>query len=595
MDRVADPARMSGFSAPHCGSLRSSDEGRELELYGWVARRRDMGGVIFIDLRDRWGKVQVVFNPTLAPSAHAAASDLRSESVVRVAGVVRRRPSGSENPKLDTGEIEVAASELEVLSASEPTPFPLEDAEEPDEKTRLEYRYLDLRRPRMTKMLELRNRVNRIIRDYMEEREFIEVETPILTRSSPSGARDFLVPSRLHPGEFYALPQAPQMLKQLLMVSGVQRYYQIARCFRDENLRADRQPEFTQLDVEMAFCNEEDVFTLIEGLFAKLWRDTIGVDLPLPFPRLDIKESFLRYGSDKPDLRYELEIADLGDSLANTKAEIFRRVLAAGGVVRGLSVPRGRDMARRELDELVTVAKGAGGQGLAWLPGGPLDKFLGEEEIIAIKRLTGAGPDDLVLIAADRRRKAETVMGLIRQEIARRRKLVRENEWRFLWINPTYLFDEDDQGKLTYAHHPFTRPFAEDMSFVEERPYDVRAHAYDIVCNGYELGGGSLRIYDPGMQERVFQLLGMPLDVIRERFGTLLRAFTHGVPPHGGIAPGIDRIVMMLGGTDNIRDVIAFPKTQSMSDLMLGAPSEVDQSQLDELHIKVVPPKQPGS
>ena len=472
---------MSGFSAPHCGSLRSSDEGRELELYGWVARRRDMGGVIFIDLRDRWGKVQVVFNPTLAPSAHAAASDLRSESVVRVAGVVRRRPSGSENPKLDTGEIEVAASELEVLSASEPTPFPLEDAEEPDEKTRLEYRYLDLRRPRMTKMLELRNRVNRIIRDYMEEREFIEVETPILTRSSPSGARDFLVPSRLHPGEFYALPQAPQMLKQLLMVSGVQRYYQIARCFRDENLRADRQPEFTQLDVEMAFCNEEDVFTLIEGLFAKLWRDTIGVDLPLPFPRLDIKQSFLRYGSDKPDLRYELEIADLGDSLANTKAEIFRRVLAAGGVVRGLSVPRGRDMARRELDELVTVAKGAGGQGLAWLPGGPLDKFLGEEEITAIKRLTGAGPDDLVLIAADRRRKAETVMGLIRQEIARRRKLVRENEWRFLWINPTYLFDEDDQGKLTYAHHPFTRPFAEDMSFVEERPYDVRAHAYDIV------------------------------------------------------------------------------------------------------------------
>ena len=595
MDRVADPARMSGFSAPHCGSLRSSDEGRELELYGWVARRRDMGGVIFIDLRDRWGKVQVVFNPTLAPSAHAAASDLRSESVVRVAGVVRRRPSGSENPKLDTGEIEVAASELEVLSASEPTPFPLEDAEEPDEKTRLEYRYLDLRRPRMTKMLELRNRVNRIIRDYMEEREFIEVETPILTRSSPSGARDFLVPSRLHPGEFYALPQAPQMLKQLLMVSGVQRYYQIARCFRDENLRADRQPEFRQLDIEMAFCNEEDVFTLIEGLFAKLWRDTIGVDLPLPFPRLDIKQSFLRYGSDKPDLRYELEIADLGDSLANTKAEIFRRVLAAGGVVRGLSVPRGRDMARRELDELVTVAKGAGGQGLAWLPGGPLDKFLGEEEITAIKRLTGAGPDDLVLIAADRRRKAETVMGLIRQEIARRRKLVRENEWRFLWINPTYLFDEDDQGKLTYAHHPFTRPFAEDMSFVEERPYDVRAHAYDIVCNGYELGGGSLRIYDPVMQERVFQLLGMPLDVIRERFGTLLRAFTHGVPPHGGIAPGIDRIVMMLGGTDNIRDVIAFPKTQSMSDLMLSAPSEVDQSQLDELHVKVVPPKQPGS
>ena len=586
---------MSGYSAPHCGSLRASDEGRDVELYGWVARRRDMGGVIFIDLRDRWGKVQVVFNPAVAPAAHEAASDLRSEFVVRVAGSVRRRPSGSENPRLETGDIEVAASDLEVLSPSEPTPFPLEDSEEPDEKTRLEYRYLDLRRPRMTRMLELRNKVNRIIRDYMEEREFIEVETPILTRSSPSGARDFLVPSRLHPAEFYALPQAPQMLKQLLMVSGAQRYYQIARCFRDENLRADRQPEFTQLDVEMAFCNEEDVFALIEGLFAKLWQETAGVTLAAPFPRLDIKESFLRYGSDKPDLRYELEIADLGDALGNTKADIFRKVLAADGVVRALSVPHGRDMARRELDELVTVAKGAGGQGLAWLPGGPLDKFLSEQEIESIKRLTMAGPDDLVLIAADRRRKAETVMGLIRQEIARRRKLIREGEWKFLWINPTYLFDEDDQGKLTYAHHPFTRPFAEDMSFVEERPYDVRAHAYDIVCNGYELGGGSLRIYDPGMQERVFQLLGMPLDVIRARFGTLLQAFTYGVPPHGGIAPGIDRIVMMLGGTDNIRDVIAFPKTQSMSDLMLGAPSEVDQSQLDELNIKVVPPKKDRS
>jgi len=446
----------------------------------------------------------------------------------------------------------------------------------------------------MTKMLELRNKVNRIIRDYMEEREFIEVETPILTRSSPSGARDFLVPSRLHPGSFYALPQAPQMLKQLLMVSGVQRYYQIARCFRDENLRADRQPEFTQLDVEMSFCDEEDVFTLIEGLFAQLWLKILGITLPVPFPRLDIKESYLRYGTDKPDLRYELEISDLGDALRETRAEIFRKVLAGGGVVRALSVPNGKELARRELDELVTLARGAGGQGLAWLPG-PMEKFLSDGEMSDVRRLTGAGENDMVLIVADRRRKAETVMGLIRQEVARRRKLVREGEWKFLWINPTYLFEEDDQGKLTYAHHPFTRPFAEDMPFVEERPYDVRAHAYDIVCNGYELGGGSLRIYDPAMQERVFQLLGMPLETIRARFGTLLEAFTYGVPPHGGIAPGIDRIVMMLGGTDNIRDVIAFPKTQSMSDLMLGAPSEVDSEQLDELHVKVVPPQKASS
>jgi aspartyl-tRNA synthetase len=585
---------MSGYTAPHCGSLRATDEGKEVELFGWVSRRRDQGGLIFIDLRDRWGSVQVVFNQSTASQAHAKASDLRSEYVVRVAGAVARRRPGAENPRLATGEVEVVASDVDVLSASETTPFPIEDLEEPDEKTRLEYRYLDLRRPRMTRMLELRSRVNRIIRDFMDRNEFIEVETPILTRSSPSGARDFLVPSRLHPGGFYALPQAPQMLKQLLMVSGVQRYYQIARCFRDENLRADRQPEFTQLDLEMSFCDEEDVFSLIEGLFAELWQAILGVTLPVPFPRLDIKESYLRYGTDKPDLRYKLEIADLGAALRETKAEIFRKVLASGGVVRGLSVPNGKELARRELDELVTVAKGAGGQGLAWLPG-PLDKFLSEGEMSEIRRVTGAGANDLVLVVADRRRKAETVMGLIRQEVARRRKLVREGEWRFLWINPTYLFEEDDQGKLTYAHHPFTRPFDEDMSFVEERPYDVRAHAYDIVCNGYELGGGSLRIYDPAMQERVFQLLGMPLETIRARFGTLLRAFTYGVPPHGGIAPGIDRIVMMLGGTDNIRDVIAFPKTQSMSDLMLGAPSEVDPEQLEELRIQVVPPRRSPS
>ena len=586
---------MSGFTAPHCGSIRATEVGRELELYGWVARRRDHGGLIFIDLRDRWGAVQVVFNPANAPAAHAAASELRAEYVVRVKGLVGRRPAGSENPRMATGEVEVTASELEVVNASETTPFPIEDQEDPDEKLRLEYRYLDLRRPRMTRMLELRSRVNKIIRDYMDLQEFIEVETPILTRSSPSGARDFLVPSRLHPGSFYALPQAPQMLKQLLMVSGVQRYYQIARCFRDENLRADRQPEFTQLDIEMSFCDEEDVFGLIEGLFSQLWREVLGVELKTPFQRMDIKESLLRFGTDKPDLRHDLEITDLGSVLAGTKAQIFRSALDSGGVVRGMRVPGGRDMARRDLDELVTVAKGAGGKGLAWLPGSSIDKFLTAEELAGIKHATGATDDDLVLLVADRKRKAETVMGLIRQEVARRRKLIREDEWRFLWINPTYLFDEDDLGNLTYAHHPFTRPFEADMSFVEDRPYDVRAHAYDIVLNGYELGGGSLRIYDPEMQERVFQLLGMPLETIRDRFGTLLRAFTYGVPPHGGIAPGIDRVVMMLGGTDNIRDVVAFPKTQSMSDLMLGAPSEVDPSQLEELRIRVVPVPKPST
>ena len=591
MGRPRRAYRVSGYTAPHCGSLRAKDIGSEVELYGWVARRRDHGGLIFIDLRDRWGPVQVVFK---GQDTRTLAASLRLEFVVRVKGIVEERPTGSENPRMPTGDVEVAASELEVVNASETTPFSIEDPEDPDEKTRLQYRYLDLRRPRMTRMLELRSRVNKIIRDFMDGQEFIEVETPILTRSSPSGARDFLVPSRLHPGDFYALPQAPQMLKQLLMVSGVQRYYQIARCFRDENLRADRQPEFTQLDLEMSFCDEEDVFTLIEALFSKLWRDVLGVELATPFPRLDIKDSLLRFGSDKPDLRYDLEITDLGHVLAGTKAQIFRGALDTGGVVRGMRVPGGEEMPRRDLDELVTVAKGAGGKGMAWLPGSSIDKFLTEVEIAGIKQATGAAEGDIVLLVADRKRKAETVMGRIRQEVARRRKLIREEQWKFLWINPTYLFEEDDEGTLTYAHHPFTRPFEEDMTFVEARPYDVRAHAYDIVCNGYELGGGSLRIYDPGMQERVFQLLGMPLETIRARFGTLLEAFTYGVPPHGGIAPGIDRIVMMLGGTENIRDVIAFPKTQSMSDLMLGAPSEVDGAQLEELRIQVVPPKKPS-
>jgi aspartyl-tRNA synthetase len=586
---------MSGFTAPHCGSLRATHVGQEVELYGWVATVRRHGGLVFIDLRDRWGLVQVVVNQISSRAdTYNRTFEIRDEFVLRLTGTVKLRAPETVNPKIATGDVEVVADVIHILSPSETPPFPIADELEADEKTRLQYRYLDLRRPRMTRMLELRSRVNKIIRDFMDANEFIEVETPILTRSSPSGARDFLVPSRLHPGDFYALPQAPQMLKQLLMVSGVQRYYQIARCFRDENLRADRQPEFTQLDLEMSFCDEEDVFALIEALFSKLWREVLGVKLTIPFPRLDIKESLLRYGTDKPDLRHDLEIADLGHVLAGTSAQIFRSTLDVGGVVRGMKVPGGLDMARRDLDELVTVAKGAGGKGVAWLPGSAIEKFLTQTEIAGIKEATGAGDDDLVLLVADRRRKAETVMGLIRQEVARRRKLIREDEWKFLWINPTYLFEEDDEGKLTYAHHPFTRPFEQDMSFVQERPYDVRAHAYDIVCNGYELGGGSLRIYDAAMQERVFQLLGMPLETIRARFGTLLQAFTYGVPPHGGIAPGIDRIVMMLGGTDNIRDVIAFPKTQSMTDLMLGAPSDVDQAQLDELHIRVVPPKKPS-
>jgi aspartyl-tRNA synthetase len=555
-----------------------------------VARRRDHGGLIFIDLRDRWGAVQVVFNPSRAPEAHTTASELRSEYVVRVKGSVGSRPAGSENPRMATGAVEVTASELEVISVAKTPPFQIEDEVEADEATRLKYRYLDLRRPRMQRMLEMRHRVTSTMHRYMDANEFVEVETPMLLKGTPEGSRDFIVPSRLHPGNFFALPQSPQQLKQLLMVAGIGRYYQIARCLRDEDLRADRVLEITQLDVEMSFCTEEDVFSLIEGLWVEVWRDVLGVELTTPLPRLDMQESMLRYGTDKPDLRYELEIADVSDALRDTNATIFRSALAEGGVVRCFAVPGGRDMSRRELDELVLIAKGAGAKGLTWSPGPP-DKHLTEGELSAIRSATRAGEQDLVLLVADRRRKAETVMGLLRREIARRRNLVREGEWKFTWIYPMYLFEEDDQGKLTYGHHPFTSPWPEDMHLIDSQPYAVRARAYDCVVNGLEIAGGSIRIHDRALQERVFEILGMSREKIYAQFGHLLDAFEYGVPPHGGIASGIDRLMMAMSRTDNIRDVVAFPKTQSHQDLMLGAPSPVDPELLKELHIQVVPPK----
>jgi aspartyl-tRNA synthetase len=578
---------MSGFNAPHCGSLRAADEGREVELYGWVARRRDHGGVTFLDLRDRWGTVQVVIRSM--PETH-----IRNEYVVRVGGKVARRRAGAENPRMATGEIEVVAGDVEVISAAKTPPFEIVDDVEADEALRLKYRYLDLRRPKMAQTLELRHRVVQAIHRYMDGHEFVEVETPMLLKGTPEGSRDFIVPSRLHPGEFFALPQSPQQLKQLLMVAGIGRYYQIARCLRDEDLRADRVVEITQLDVEMSFCTEEDVFALIEGLWAKVWKDVLGIEIPTPFPRLDMQQSLLKYGTDKPDLRYELEIADVSDVLRESGATVLRGALDAGGVVRCLAVPEGKDMSRRELEELALMARGAGAKGLAWIPG-PLDRHLSEGETTAIKAAAGAGADDLVLLVADRRRKAETVMGLLRREIARRRKLARQGEWKFLWVYPMYLFEEDDLGNLTYGHHPFTSPWPEDMHLLSERPYDVRARAYDCVMNGVEISGGSIRIHDRELQERVFGILGMDRERIRAQFGHLLDAFEYGVPPHGGIAAGIDRLMMAIKDTENIRDVVAFPKTQSHQDLMLGAPSAVDPKQLEELHIRVVPPKRSDS
>ena len=584
MGRIAGKAAVSGYNAPHCGSLRATDEGRDVELYGWVARRRDHGGVTFLDLRDRWGTVQVVIRSL--PETH-----IRNEYVVHVTGKVARRRAGAENPRMATGEIEVVADEVEVITVAKTPPFEITDDVEADEALRLKYRYLDLRRPKMAQTLELRHRVVQAIHRYMDGHEFVEVETPMLLKGTPEGSRDFIVPSRLHPGEFFALPQSPQQLKQLLMVAGIGRYYQIARCLRDEDLRADRVVEITQLDVEMSFCTEEDVFALIEGLWAKVWKDVLGIEIPTPFPRLDMQESLLRYGTDKPDLRYELEIADVSDVLRQTSATVLRSALDAGGVVRCLAVPGGKDMSRRELEELALMARGAGAKGLAWIPG-PLDRHLGEGELAAIKEAAGAGADDLVLLVADRRRKAETVMGLLRREIARRRKLIRQGEWKFLWVYPMYLFEEDDLGNLTYGHHPFTSPWPEDMHLLTERPYDVRARAYDCVMNGVEISGGSIRIHDRELQERVFEILGMDRERIRAQFGHLLDAFEYGVPPHGGIAAGIDRLMMAIKDTENIRDVVAFPKTQSHQDLMLGAPSPADPKQLEELHIRVVsPPK----
>ena len=579
-----------------CGELRAEHAGQEVTLCGWVWRQRDHGGVTFVDLRDREGLVQLVFHPEQAPEAHAAAQAFRSESVVRVVGEVGPRPEGTVNPALPTGEVEVAVKSVEVLSAAETPPFPIEDRIEVSEELRLKYRYLDLRRPEMTAILRMRARINHLIREHMDALGFVEIETPYLTRSTPEGARDFLVPSRLWQGSFYALPQSPQQLKQLLMVAGQDRYYQIVRCFRDETPRADRGFEFTQLDVEMSFITEEDIFALIEPLMAAIVLETQGVEVATPFPRMTYEQMQDRYGSDKPDLRYGMELADLGGVFAGTGFRAFASTLEAGGVVKGLAAPGGSELSRKELDGLVQVTKERGAAGLVWIVveesgvRSPVEKHLTPEEIEGVRAATGAEPGDLILIVADRVDRANVALDGLRRQMASRLSLVREGEWDFCWMVEPPLFEwSDDEDKWVSVHHPFTAPTSDDLD-----PTTAKGRGYDLVLNGFELGGGSIRIHRPEVQRAVFEVLGLSPEQTEEQFGHLIRAFGYGVPPHGGVAFGIDRIVMLMAGKEAIRDVTAFPKAQSGQDPLTGAPAPVAHEQLRELGIRVVtpPPKE---
>ena len=587
---------MEWIRSHYCGDLRVSDVGTEVVLSGWCQTRRDHGGVIFVDLRDYTGLTQVVFKLEINEDAHQEADRIRGEYVLAIRGKVAHRIEGNVNAKLQTGAIEVLVETLEILNPSQTPPYILENREAVDEKHRLTHRFLDLRHPTLQNNLMLRSQAMQVVRNYFtQEQRFFEVETPILTKSTPEGARDYLVPSRVSPGQFYALPQSPQLFKQLLMVSGYDRYLQIARCFRDEDLRGNRQPEFTQIDLELSFTRPEEIFGLIEGMFAQLFQETIGVEVETPFPRMSYDEAMERFGSDAPDLRFGMELTDISDIAGGCELKVFSEVIAKGGLVKAICVPKGADLSRKDLDNLTDFARIYGAKGMAWIkrnPNGwqsPIAKFFTAEQQQALQERVGLGVGDLVLFCADQPKIVYDTLGNLRKELARRRNLIDDSVYRFVWITDFPLFEYSETDKRWAAtHHPFTMPNLEDLEqFGESDPGKVRSIAYDVALNGVEVGGGSMRIHREDIQNRVFQLLKLTEEEIASKFGFLMNALSYGAPPHGGIALGFDRIMMFLLKTDSIRDVIAFPKTQKASCLMTTAPSDVDSAQLDELHIRV--------
>ncbi len=578
-----------------CGELRAADAGRTVVLNGWVDARRDFGNLVFVDLRDRYGKTQVLFSPDRTAEIHDAAARLRGETVIAVRGVVRKREPSTVNAKIPTGEIEVDALELEILNEAKTPPFEISDRINVAEETRLQMRYLDLRRPSMQRNIVARHRIIQAIREHMDAKGFIDIETPYMTKFTPGGARNFVCPSRLYPGRFFALAESPQIFKQLFMVSGLDKYYQIARCFRDEDLRADRQLEFTQLDLEMSFVQREDVMAAVEGAIVAVWKKVLGADLPAPFQTITYDEAERDYGTDKPDLRFVLKIFDASAAVKESEFRVFADTVKSGGVVRGLCAPGGGSFSRKEIEGLEVYCKGMGARGLVSLKideagktSGPSAKFFTEAQVKRILGLSGAKPGDLLLFVADKEEKAATVLGGLRLVLRDRLKLVRDDDFRFCWVVDFPMFEVGEDGKVGAKHHPFTSPKDEYLEILEKEPMNVRAKAYDLVLNGVELGGGSIRIHRKDLQQRIFKLLGLSEEYTRDRFGFMLDAFEYGAPPHGGFAVGIDRLAMLILNLENIRDVITFPKTQSTVDLMTGAPGTITEKMLRELHVRVV-------